>query len=102
ALKGAKLYIERSVLPPEDDADDFYHADLIGLSVEDEGGAVLGSVRAIYDFGAGDVLEIAPDKGRTFMVPFTREAVPVVDVAGGRLVVTPLPVMEDDGSEGGD
>lgn len=101
ALVGAALYIKRSALPPEDDAEDFYHADLIGLRVEGEDGAVIGTVRAIYDFGAGDILEIAPDKGRSFMVPFSREAVPLVDLAAGRVVVTPLAAAdEDEGTEG--
>jgi len=101
ALVGARLYIARSALPPEEDADDFYHADLIGLEVQDGDGKVIGRVRAIYDFGAGDILEIAPGKGRTFMVPFTREAVPVVDVRGGRLVVTPIAAL-DDGDDAGE
>jgi len=89
AMKGMRLYVDRSVLPaPEED--EFYYADLIGLRVEDEAGALLGKVKAVHEFGAGDMLEYVPEpRGETVIVPFTREAVPLVDVAGGRLVVDP-------------
>ncbi len=87
ALRGTRLYVERSALPPAED-DSFYHADLIGLAVEDRDGAALGTVRAIYDFGAGDTLEVSGPNG-SLMIPFTKAAVPVVDLDGGRLVVEP-------------
>ena len=86
ALKGVRLYADRDRLPalPEDE---FYHADLIGLEVADPGGRVLGRVSAVHDHGAGDILEIAPaGGGATFLVPFTRAAVPTVDLARGRIV----------------
>ena len=88
ALRGARLYIARAALPePEDE--EYYHADLIGLAVEDRAGAPLGRVAAVQNFGAGDILEIErPDEG-TLLVPFTKAAVPLVDPAGGRLVVEP-------------
>lgn len=100
AMKGTRLYVDRAALPPPQD-DEFYYADLIGLRVEDEAGALLGKVKAMHEFGAGDMLEYVPDRGgETVIVPFTREVVPVVDVPGGRVVVTPL--QEDDGeTEGG-
>lgn len=95
ALKGTRLYVDRAVLPaPEED--EFYYADLIGLRVEDPDGAFLGKVKAVHEFGAGDMIEYVPDQGgETVLVLFTREAVPVVDVAQGKVVVQP-PVEEDD------
>ncbi|MFG1480222.1 ribosome maturation factor RimM [Xanthobacter sp. V4C-4] len=89
-LTNVDLYVPREALPAPEDEDTFYHADLIGLRVESEAGAAIGTVIALHDFGAGDVLEYAPveaARGRTLMVPFTRVAVPVVDVAGGRVVM---------------
>jgi 16S rRNA processing protein RimM len=88
ALSGARLYVARAALPePEDE--EYYHADLIGLAVEDRAGAPLGRVAAVQNFGAGDILEIErPDQG-TLLVPFTKAAVPLVDPAGGRVVVEP-------------
>lgn len=86
ALRGTRLYAPRDRLPPLDE-EEYYHADLIGLEVVDTGGAVLGRVRAVHDFGAGDVIEVT---GRgELMLPFTRAAVPTVDIAAGRLVADP-------------
>lgn len=86
ALRGLRLFVPRSALPePEDD--EFYLADLVGLVVETPDGAVLGRVKSVQDFGAGDILEIAPaEGGPTWYLPFTREAAPEVDIHGGRLV----------------
>ena len=86
ALKGVTLWADRDALPSLPD-DEFYHADLIGLEVVDTGGAVLGRVRAIYDHGAGDILEIAGRK--PIMLPFTRQFVPTVDLSAGRVVADP-------------
>ncbi|HEY3697322.1 ribosome maturation factor RimM [Phenylobacterium sp.] len=87
ALRGLKLFIPRDRLPPPDDEDEFYLADLIGLSVVTPSGEPLGQVRAVQDFGAGDLLEIAPAAGgATWWLAFTREAVPEVSLAEGRLV----------------
>jgi 16S rRNA processing protein RimM len=86
ALRGLRLYVPRAALPAPAE-DEFYHADLIGLSAELEDGAALGTIIAVHDFGAGDVIEIARDVGQPVLVPFTRAAVPVVDIAGGRVVV---------------
>lgn len=87
ALKGATLWADRAALPslPEDE---FYHADLIGLEVVDPGGTVLGRVRAIHDHGAGDILEVL-GPGGALLIPFTRAAVPTVDIAAGRIVADP-------------
>ncbi|HLS19363.1 MAG TPA: ribosome maturation factor RimM [Paracoccaceae bacterium] len=92
ALKGTRLYAPRDRLPPLDD-EEFYHADLIGLEVVDTGGARIGRVRAIHDFGAGDVIEITGAAG--LMLPFTRTAVPTVDLASGRLIVDPEAVESE-------
>lgn len=88
ALKGTRLYAPRDRLPPLEE-DEYYHADLIGLAVYDTGGATLGRVRAVLDHGAGDILEIARPGAAELLVPFTRAAVPTVDVPGGRIVVDP-------------
>lgn len=87
-LKGCKLYVARDALPVIEETETYYHADLIGLAVETLEGEALGTVAAVQDFGAGDVLEIRPaNGGESFYIPFTRAAVPEVDLAGGRLVV---------------
>jgi 16S rRNA processing protein RimM len=88
ALKGVRLYIARAALPPAG-ADEYYQADLIGLGAETKDGAALGTVKAVEDFGAGPLLEIALGDGRSVLVPFTDAVVPVVDLAAGRLVVDP-------------
>lgn len=87
ALKGVTLWADRDALPSLPD-DEFYHADLIGLDVLDPGGVSLGKVRAIYDHGAGDILEILGTKG-ILLIPFTREAVPTVDLTAGRIIADP-------------
>lgn len=92
ALRGTTLWIDRAALPPAEDEDTFYHADLIGLRADLSDGTPFGTVRAVHDFGAGEILEIAGVQGvagGTLMMPFTRAAVPVVDVAGGKVVVDP-------------
>jgi len=84
ALRGTKLFVPRAALP-ETETEEFYYADLIGLRAERADGTALGTVVAIHNFGAGDVIEVKGD--RVFDLPFTRELVPVVDVVGGRIVV---------------
>ena len=89
ALKGVRLFAGRDVLPDLPD-DEFYHADLIGLAVFDTGGTQLGTVRAVHDHGAGDLLEIhGPNLKATVLLPFTRAVIPTVDVKGGRIVADP-------------
>ncbi|MEM9138753.1 MAG: ribosome maturation factor RimM [Pseudomonadota bacterium] len=85
ALKGTRLYAPRARLP-ELPSDEFYHADLIGLSVIDTGGEILGRVRAIHNFGAGDVLEVQLIDRKELMLPFTQAVVPTVDLGAGRIV----------------
>jgi len=87
ALKGATLWAERAKLPSLPD-DEFYHADLIGLPVLDTGGTPLGTVHAVHNHGAGDILEIlAPGQRNALLLPFTRAAVPTVDLTAGRIIV---------------
>lgn len=87
-LRGERLFVSRDVLPEAGD-EEFYHADLIGLTAKTVSGKTLGTVRAVYNFGAGDMLEILPKEGAVSMVPFTREVVPIVDLANGRVIVNP-------------
>ncbi len=94
-LTNLKLYVPRDRLPPTEDADTFYHSDLIGLSAVTKDGDALGTVKAIHNFGAGDIIEIAPaDGGASLLVPFNADAVPAVDIAGKRIVVTPPTLIE--------
>lgn len=86
-LTGTKLYADRAAFAPEAE-DEFYHADLIGLRAEDPSGHPLGTVTAVEDYGAGAMLSIARE-GSEVLLPFTRAAVPVVDIKGGRVVVDP-------------
>jgi 16S rRNA processing protein RimM len=101
-LKGRRLFVPRAALPEPDD-EEFYHVDLIGLRAERSGGETLGTIDAVHDFGAGNVLEISGGEGGSMMVPFTRAVVPLVDVAGGRVVVDPPPELpaaeQEDGQE---
>ena len=85
-LNGVELYIARDKLPDTDEGE-FYHTDLIGLAAFDAAGTTLGTVAAIHNFGAGDIIEIAPARGPTLMLPFTVAVVPTVDIAGGRVVI---------------
>lgn len=86
-LKGLGLFVPRERLPAVTDADEFYHADLIGLRAESPEGRPIGRVLALYDFGAGDIIEIRPPSGPDITLGFTRETVPVIDIPGGRIVV---------------
>jgi 16S rRNA processing protein RimM len=97
-LNGIELYIAREKLPVTDE-DEYYHADLIGLAAVTPTDAPLGRVVAIHNFGAGDIIEIAPPHGATLLLPFTHAVVPTVDLAGGRVVIE-LP-QEIEGDEPG-
>ena len=84
-LTNTELFAPRSALPAPDD-EEFYLTDLIGLKAQTEAGAPLGTIAAVHDYGGGSSLEIHPGG---LLVPFTRAAVPVVDIAGGHVVVIP-------------
>ena len=100
ALRGLRLFVLREAFP-EPEEDEFYLTDLIGLAVVTPEGAPLGKVKAVQDFGAGDILEVDPGKGgHTWYLPFTRECVPEVDISGGKIVgVRPAEVMDKDGDK---
>jgi 16S rRNA processing protein RimM len=85
-LNGIELYIAREKLPATDE-DEYYHADLIGLSAVNAADEPIGRVTAIHNFGAGDIIEIAPPHGATLLLPFTNAVVPTVDLAAGRVVI---------------
>ena len=88
-LRGTRLYVDRSRLP-EPDEDEYYHADLIGVEAYDTGGTRLGTVKAVHNHGATDLLEVRlPNSSATVLLPFTLEAVPTVDLATGRIVADP-------------
>nr|WP_246513527.1 ribosome maturation factor RimM [Azospirillum picis] len=94
ALAGVRLYVDRAALPETEDEDEFYHADLIGLRAELADGTLYGTVKAVFDFGAGDMLEIRVGSGALEMLPFSKACVPVVDVPNGRVVVDLPSVVE--------
>jgi 16S rRNA processing protein RimM len=94
-LRGVRLYLPRSALP-QTEAEEYYHADLIGLEAVLGDGTPVGRVRAIHDFGAGDTLELVRPGAPPIMVPFTRAVVPTVELAAGRLVLEPPPGLLDE------
>ncbi len=98
ALKGVMLYVDRAALPTTDDGS-YYHADLIGLAVERTTGEALGKVKAIHNFGGGDMIEVEIAGGQTELVPFTVAVIAGVDVAGGKITVNPLPGLFENDSE---
>ncbi|TYO62218.1 ribosome maturation factor RimM [Bradyrhizobium hipponense] len=99
-LNGIELYVAREKLPATD-ADEYYHADLIGLAAVTTAGEALGRVLAIHNFGAGDIIEISPPNGTTMLLPFTNAVVPEVDIAGGRVVISlPQEIEGEDASPG--
>jgi 16S rRNA processing protein RimM len=85
-LRNQNLYVPRARLPATE-AGEYYHADLIGLAAEAPDGRTLGTVIALHNFGAGDLVEVKPPDGPPVMLPFTESVVPIVDIAGGRIVV---------------
>ena len=98
-LNGIELYIAREKLP-ETDEDEYYHADLIGLAAVNAANEPIGRVMAIHNFGAGDIIEIAPMQGPTLLLPFTNAVVPTVDIAGGRVVIElPREIQANDRDE---
>ena len=102
ALTNTRLYVPRGALPPAEE-EEYYLTDLIGLQAEDGSGRVLGRVILVHDYGAGASLEIAQATGGVpLLLPFTARAVPVVDIAGGRIVVDPpdMTVGEAQGHSG--
>lgn len=107
ALNGVELFVDRTQLPDEDlDEDEFFIADLVGLSVLEDGGKT-GEVIAVHNFGAGDLLEIAPvtlggglARKRAVLMEFSRETVPEIDFDAGTLVLVRPGEIEARGEEG--
>lgn len=88
ALRGTELWADRDRLPPPAEGE-YYHADLVGLAVADKAGAHLGKIIAIVNFGASDLMDIQPDIGDSFYIPFTKDTILRVDIAGGAIIVDP-------------
>ena len=93
---GKHLYVARATLPKLEH-EEYYHADLIGLRVESPKGTEIGRVVAVHDFGAGGIIDVENDEGRSIMLAFTAETVPLVDILNGRLVVAPDAFELDEG-----
>jgi 16S rRNA processing protein RimM len=100
-LTNVKLYVPRERLPRLEETDEFYHADLIGLSVVDRCGKPFGTVVAVHNFGAGDLIEVKTDAdGKTELIAFNEINVPSVDVPAGRMVISPSPLAGEDETRG--
>ncbi len=95
-LKGTRLYVKREALPQVEE-ETWYHADLMGLKVRDKDDKEYGVVIGVYDFGAGDMVEVAPNFGEeSLFIPFTRDAVPIVNIKQGFIVAEPIEIIADD------
>ncbi|WP_353186832.1 ribosome maturation factor RimM [Bosea sp. (in: a-proteobacteria)] len=100
ALNGVELFVARDRLPESEDEDEFLQADLIGCRVVGPGGAVLGSVTAVENYGAGDLLAVATPDGRSVLMPFTKAFAPRIDIAARRIEAEPpLGLFEPDDDE---
>ena len=97
-LNGVELYIAREKLPATEE-DEYYHTDLIGLAAVTTADQPLGRVVAIHNFGAGDIMEIAPLQGATMLLPFTSAVVPTVDLKAGRVVIELPDEIEIEGED---
>lgn len=89
ALNRVPVFVPRDKLAAIVDEDEFYLADLIGLAARDEGGAEIGTIVGVPNYGGGDLLEIAPEHGPTLLVPFTKAFVPSVRISDGHVVIAP-------------
>ncbi len=88
SLNGTKLWLERDALPDNEDEDEFYFDDLVGLKAKDKDGNEAGKVIAVDNFGAGDLLEIRPPQGEAYYITFTKENVPEVNIGDGYIVIS--------------
>lgn len=93
--RGKKFYLPRDILPKIKKKDTFYHIDLIGLEARHVDGTVLGSIIGVANYGAGDLLDIKPEKGNSFFVPFRDEMVPQVNIDSGFVTINPPPGLLD-------
>lgn len=94
-LRGTKIYMPREALPELKEENTFYHADLIGLTAKNTEGAIMGKVIAVANFGAGDLLDIKPEKGASFYIPFTHDIVPAVCLDKKEVTINPPPGLLD-------
>lgn len=95
-LTGRELFVDRNTLP-EAEEETFYHADLLGLAIVDLDGAPVGTLMAIHNFGAGDMLELRPASGgQTWLQPFSKRAVPGIDLAARRITIDPAFLSKPD------
>jgi 16S rRNA processing protein RimM len=101
-LVNLQLFAEREALGTPGDEDEFFHADLIGLAARDEAGALIGTVTGMFDFGAGDIVEVTPDGGKPLLLPFTKAVVPAVDIKAGHILVVLPRETEDETEKGSD
>ncbi|WP_019221053.1 ribosome maturation factor RimM [Bartonella senegalensis] len=99
ALRGIHLYVARDQLLDDLTEDEFYQVDLIGLSVQDGAGQIFGEVSGFFNFGAGDLLEMRLNTGKTVLIPFSKAAVLEVCIPSGFLVVDPVAAGLSDGGE---
>ena len=97
-LNRTKLHVDRAALPPPDE-DEFYHADLVGLAVETTAGEPVGTVVAVANFGADDLLDVRRPGGTSVYVPFTRAVVPILDFFAGKAVIEPPAGLLEEGGE---
>jgi 16S rRNA processing protein RimM len=89
-VRNLDLFVPRERLPAIEEPDTFYHADLVGLKAVTADGVDVGTVMALHNFGAGDIVEIAPEGGgQTIMLPFTDATVPEIDMSARRIIVVP-------------
>jgi 16S rRNA processing protein RimM len=100
SLTHLELYVPRARLPRQKEPGTFYHADLVGLSVETKDGEKLGEVIGVQNFGAGDLLEIKSARGANVLIPFIDQYVPAVDVGGGKIIADPPLGLFDENAEG--
>jgi 16S rRNA processing protein RimM len=99
-LTGVALYARRSQLPPPSD-EEYYHDDLVGLEAMTREGEKLGRVVALQNFGAGDILEVAPDEGsESLLLPFTKAVAVEIDFGAGRIVIVPPNEIEGEIQDG--
>ncbi len=103
ALGGTQLFVPRTALPEPEDEDEFYYSDLIGLAATYPDGAPLGTILGVADYGAGDMLDVKlANSSKTIVVPFTKEAVPTVDIRASRVVIDPPAGLIDEPKEEAD
>ncbi len=96
ALSGLEIFARRDQLPTPSE-DEFYYDDLVGLDAFDAAGRRLGAIASVSNYGAGDILEIAPEGGgETLLLPFTRGIAPTIDFDAGRIVIAPPHEVEDE------